>query len=295
MLSAWLLYAGLAAAQTITLNNGMEMPVASFGLQSYPGNNNENARYLMSLALANGFRNIFTSTDCGNQAGVALAMQQSNVTRSELFIIGSASTPGCNTPDDCANAALAQGAQNLRDLQVTQLDMILLDFAMGTCPQIQGQWKGLTAMLRANQTRSIGVSDFSPAQIDCILNSTDILGAPPVVPAVNQVQYSVFRGGDSSVSDNRARGVVTQGWSPLAKGAVLNDEDVKAIAAAHNRTAAQVGLRWVVQNNASFTTDPGSYEGYFYEDAHCCGQWALTPVEMALLDAKRASLAVAQA
>lgn len=263
--------------QFITLNNGVKMPVASFGTHVYHDNDNT-AAYLTGLALQGGFRNIFASVMSKNQAGVARAIQTSNVSREELFVCGSVSTPNCGA--NCAAASRAMCAQNLRDLQLDYLDMIMLDFAMGTCEQILGQWRGVTDMLASGKTRSVAVSNFSPQQLDCIVQNKS-----NIVPAVNQVQFSVGHGTDPTLRDNAARGVIVQAWSPLASGRATQDADVIRIAKVHNRSAAQVALRWIVQSNASFTTDPGSYDLFYHQDSHIF-DFMLTGEEMSVLSAK---------
>jgi diketogulonate reductase-like aldo/keto reductase len=156
----------------------------------------------------------------------------------------------------------------------------MLDYPAGDCPSIVGQWAAFEEMLAANKTRSIAVSNFSPTQLDCILaNKT------ATVPAVNQLPYSVGHGGDSSVSDDAKRGgTIVQAYSPLDSGSLASDPDCASIGKKHGKSAAQVALKWILQRNATFSTQTDSKQ-YFQEDIDLF-DFELTTAEMAKLNAK---------
>ena len=161
--------------------------------------------------------------------------------------------------------------------------MVLLDYPASSCALIRQQWAAFEDAYRAKpQTvRSIAVSNFSPDQLDCIVNAPDAA----VVPALNQMPYSVGHGTDTVVADDAARGgIVVQAYSPLGGGELVSDPTCAAIGAAHNKTAAQVALRWIVQHNATFSTNPGTAAQYFKEDLEAV-DFVLTAAEMAKLDA----------
>lgn len=157
---------------------------------------------------------------------------------------------------------------------------VMLDYPAGDCPSIVGQWAAFEEMLAANKTRSIAVSNFSPTQLDCILaNKT------ATVPAVNQLPYSVGHGGDSSVSDDAKRGgTIVQAYSPLDSGSLASDPDCASIGKKHGKSAAQVALKWILQRNATFSTQTDSKQ-YFQEDIDLF-DFELTTAEMAKLNAK---------
>lgn len=261
----------------VHLNNGMIFPSVSFGLQVY---DDDTAEKLTTLALEAGIRNYFSSVLAGNQQGFGSAIAKTSVPRSDIFICGSVNTGNgmCSGKDDCKSQTADGCKQNLEDIGVEQLDMIMLDYPASDCDSIQGQWEAFEDMLKANQTLSIAVSNFNPDQLDCLLK------AKMTTPAVNQVQYSVIgSGSDTSVDDDMSRGgVIVQGYSPLSGGAVLGDPIVQAVANAHNKSAAQVGLRWILQRNATFTTSASSLE-HFKEDLDIF-DFSLTRAEMQKLD-----------
>ena len=158
----------------------------------------------------------------------------------------------------------------------------MLDYPAGDCPSIVGQWQAFEDMLAANKTRSIAVSNFSPAQLDCIVSNKSA-----TVPAVNQLPYSVGSGADSSVADNAKRGgIIVQAYSPLDSGSLASGPDCQSIGAKHHKSAAQVALKWILQRNATFTTETQTKQ-YFQEDLDLF-DFQLTPAEMAKLNAKAA-------
>jgi len=115
-------------------------------------------------------------------------------------------------------------------------------------------------------------------QLDCLRNANSVL------PVVNQMPYSVGHGSDTVITDNTARNVVVQAYSPLDGGVLVNDPDCIAIGKAHNKTSAQVAFRWILQHNGTFTTSASKLE-YFQSDLQIF-DFNLTLAEMSLLDAK---------
>lgn len=283
--------AGAAMTHTVKLNNGVMMPIASFGLQVV---DDDTAAESVELAVRLGWRNIFTSVLANNQPGVGRAIQNltasKQVSREDLFVCGSVnSAGGCSDADPagCMKATSDALKQNLADLQLDYLDMVLLDYPASSCPLIRQQWYAFEEAYRATPplVKSIAVSNFSPDQLDCILS--DKAGVAPVVPALNQMSYSVGMGADTVVADNAARGGINvQAYSPLGGGRLVDDPTCTAIGQAHNRSAAQVALRWLVQHNATFSTNPGGPgdERYFREDLEAL-DFELTEEDMAKLDA----------
>lgn len=268
---------GLGDPTFVKLNNGLHFPYVSFGLQVY---GDDTAETLTTLALEAGFRNFFASVLAGNQQGFAkaIANYSSIVPRKDIFICGTVNDAGCSGFADCKAQTAASCSQNLVDLGLDYLDMIMLDYPAGSCDSILGQWAAFEDMLKQNLTRSLGVSNFNTADLDCVINSKG------TVPALNQMQYSVGHGSDPLVADNGARGVFIQAYSPLNGGGLVSDPDCVDIGKAHNKTSVQVALRWIVQHNATFATSVDTLE-HFQQDINIF-DFELTPVEMKRLDAK---------
>ena len=133
--------------------------------------------------------------------------------------------------------------------------------------------------MRPKKVRTIAVSNFSPDQIQCILASKN----SSVVPVANQMQYSVGHGHDTVVADNAKHGIIVQAYSPLGSGSLAGDPMLQKIGKAHNKSAAQVALRWILQHNATIATQ-STNPAYLKEDADIF-DFALTASEMSQLDA----------
>lgn len=261
---------------SIRLNNGLAFPAVSFGLQVY---DNPTASKLTTVALKAGIRNFFASVLAQNQKGFGQAIAATDVPRQDIFICGSANTASCSGFDDCYAQTKAACVQNLQSMKLAYLDMIMLDYPGSDCPSIQGQWKAFEEMYHNHTTKSIAVSNFSPQQLKCLpSNST--------TPALNQLPYSIGHGSDTSVSDNKALGdIVVQAYSPLGSGSILLDPDCVRIGKEHNKSSAQVALRWIIQRNATFTTSASSRE-HFQQDLDIF-DFELTAEDMKTLNAKK--------
>jgi diketogulonate reductase-like aldo/keto reductase len=261
---------------SIRLNNGLAFPAVSFGLQVY---DNPTASKLTTVALKAGIRNFFASVLAQNQKGFGQAIAATDVPRQDIFICGSANTASCSGFDDCYAQTKAACVQNLQSMKLAYLDMIMLDYPGSDCPSIQGQWKAFEEMYHNHTTKSIAVSNFSPQQLKCLpSNST--------TPALNQLPYSIGHGSDTSVADNKALGdIVVQAYSPLGSGSILLDPDCVRIGKEHNKSSAQVALRWIIQRNATFTTSASSSE-HFQQDLDIF-DFELTAEDMKTLNAKK--------
>ncbi len=272
--------AAAASPTAATLNDGLQFPKVSFGLQVY---DDATAQQYTSLALKAGVTNFFASVLAGNQKGFGAALAASDVPRDNLFVCGSANTASCSGSDDCYQQTVAACHTNLADLGAAGglegfLDMIMLDYPAGDCDSIRGQWRAFEEMLANKTTKSIAVSNFSPQQLAC-------LPANGTTPAVNQLPYSVGHGADTSVADNaKAGGIIVQAYSPLGSGGVLSDPDCVSIGKAHNKSSAQVALRWILQRNATFTTSSSSLA--HFQDDLAIFDFKLSAQEMATLNAK---------
>ena len=265
-----------------TLADGTPFPLASFGLQIY---SDDTAYQLTRLALEVGYRNFFASVLAGNQKGFARAIKDSGIPRDELFICGSVVSNRANG-FDAAKKATTQGW--LRNMEcfgvggITYLDQIMLDYPGPDCSSIQGQWASFEEMHRQGLTKTLAVSNFSPAQLDCLLPKAS------VKPVVNQLPYSVAYHPGSVVQDNQQRGgILVQAWAPL--GGSLGgrfSSSMKGTCAKigkqYNKSYAQVALRWIVQSGASFTTQSRNKE-HFQQDLEIF-DFELTPEEMTVLN-----------
>ena len=218
---------------TITLNNGVDMPQIGYGVFQVPDAETEQA---VAAALAAGYRSIDTAAVYGNEAGVGRALAASGLPREELFI-----TSKAWIADLGFDETLAAYQASLEKLGLVYLDLYLIHWPAPATGLYLESWRALETLLAAGKVRAIGVSNFLPEHLQRILDVGN------TVPAVNQVELHPALQQREIQEFNAAHGVVTEAWSPLAQGAVLGEQAVTDIAAAHGRTPAQVILRWHLQ------------------------------------------------
>ncbi|MFL4475409.1 aldo/keto reductase [Paeniglutamicibacter sp. MACA_103] len=217
----------------ITLNDGTTMPQLGYGVFQVPDDQTTAA---VATALETGYRSIDTAAIYGNEAGVGRALGESGLKREELFV----TTKLWLADLGRASARDAMGA-SLDKLGLDHVDLYLIHWPGTDTDAYLESWQALEELRAAGLTRSIGVSNFLPAQLERLL---ELGGA---VPAVNQVELHPFLQNRETAAVNRAHGIATEAWSPLAQGAVLDDPAVLSAAAAHGVTPAQVVLRWHLQ------------------------------------------------
>jgi len=269
------------------LNTGQAFPTASFGLQVY---DDATAEKLTSLALEVGYRNFFASVLARNQRGFARAIKASGIPREELFICGSVLSNSVRGFAD-AKALSARGcAENMEAFSVggiDYIDMIMLDYPGPDEDSLRGQWEALEEMQAAKLTRSLAVSNYNAKQLDVVL------AMKGTVPTVNQLPYGVgfagnyeARGGATAVlENNRKRGVLVQAWSPLRqllRSSIAKDACAN-IGKKYGKSAAQVGLRYIADTGACFTTQTRT-RAHFEEDLDIF-DFKLTAEEVATLAA----------
>ena len=220
---------------TITLHDGTSIPQLGFGVFQVPP---PETAATVAKALEAGYRHIDTAQMYGNEAGVGDAIRESGLDRDDLYV----TTKLNNTfhrPDDARREIDA----SLERLGLEQVDLFLIHWPLPT--RYDGDfvqtWRALIEAQEAGKTRSIGVSNFQPAHLDRIVEETG------VVPVVNQVEVHPFFANEDVRAANQRHGVLTEAWSPIAQGKVVDDDTIGEIASLVGRTPAQVALRWHVQ------------------------------------------------
>ena len=255
-----------ARPTTVTLSDGTtQFPLCSFGLQIY---DNDTAYRLTKTALDVGYRNFFASVLAGNQRGFAKAVRDSvEVDRQNVFICGSVVSNRAQGYDAAYQATTAGWKRNLQEFaagDIRDLNQILLDYPGPDTASIQGQWRSLEEMYEQGLVKTLGVSNFSPAQLDAVLQKAT------VKPVVNQLPYSVAYHTPNVIDENRKRGILVQAWAPLGRslgGRFTPSMKAKCaeIGKKYNKSFAQVALRWIVETGASFTTQSQNKD-HFAED-----------------------------
>ncbi|MFD3513326.1 aldo/keto reductase [Streptomyces sp. NPDC058657] len=218
---------------TVTLNNGVTMPQLGFGVFQVP---DQDTTAAVLAALHAGYRSIDTAAVYGNERGVGRALAESGIARDELFV-----TTKLWNADQGYDAALAAFDASLDKLGLDHVDLYLIHWPAPASNRYTDTWRALEKLLADGRTRAIGVSNFQPAHLERLLSGAS------VVPAVNQIELHPGLQQRELREFHARHGIVTEAWSPLAQGAVLKDEAITAVAAAHGKSPAQVVLRWHLQ------------------------------------------------
>jgi diketogulonate reductase-like aldo/keto reductase len=249
---------------TRELSDGNAIPLLGLGVwQVEPGPETENA---VRWALELGYRHIDTAQAYGNEESVGRALHDSGMPRDELFLT-TKFYPGASDP-------AAEAEQSLRRLGVDQLDLYIIHWPQGGPTWA---WPGMERAHERGLARSIGVSNFDVGELDAV-----IAGAA-VPPVVDQVQFSPFKYRRALLEACEQRGVALEAYSPLTTGARLDDPRLAAVARRHERTPAQVLLRWCVQRG--IPTIPKSTRRERIEENAQIFDFDLSDDEMAALDA----------
>ena len=217
----------------ILLNNGVEIPQLGFGVYQVPP---EGTAEAVRTAFEVGYRHIDTAQMYGNEAGVGQAVAESGLDRDEVFI-----TSKLNNGNHARDRALASIEESLAALRTDHVDLFLIHWPLPDVGDYVETWHVLEEIYRAGKARAIGVSNFQPHHL------RRLLAASEVVPAVNQVEVHPYLVNQEVREFDAEYGIVTEAWSPIAQGKVLDDPVIVAIARRLGRTPAQVTLRWAIQ------------------------------------------------
>ncbi len=218
---------------TITLNNGQEIPQLGFGVfQVEPARTKE----ATLAALEVGYRHLDTAEMYGNEKRVGEAVRESGLDRGEVFVTTKLNN-GYHAHDD----ALRAFDQSLEELGFEYVDLFLIHWPLPEVGDFVETWGAMEEIYASGRARSIGVSNFQPHHLRRLHQETTIR------PAVNQIEVHPYLTQDEVRAFDTEHEIATEAWSPIAQGKVLDDETIVRIAEAHERTPAQVTLRWHIQ------------------------------------------------
>ncbi|MSZ77231.1 MAG: aldo/keto reductase, partial [Actinobacteria bacterium] len=220
---------------TITLNNQTAIPQLGFGVYQVPP---AQAADTVSTALEVGYRHIDTAQMYENEQEVGVALAASGLPRDELWITSKLNN-GYHRPDDARRAF----DESLAKLGLDRIDLFLIHWPLPTLydGDYVSTWRTLGEFVADGRARAIGVSNFQPAHLDRIVAETGVL------PAVNQIEVHPYFTNEAARAASIRHGVEVEAWSPIAQGAVLDDEVISEIAARHGKTTSQVTLRWHIE------------------------------------------------
>ncbi|HEV3045763.1 MAG TPA: aldo/keto reductase [Solirubrobacteraceae bacterium] len=218
---------------TISLGEGVEIPQLGFGVFQVPPADTAAA---VERALAAGYRHIDTAAAYRNERGVGEAVRASGLERDAVFV-----TTKCWNDDQGYEQAKAALAASLERLGVERVDLYLIHWPVPAHDRYADTWRAFVELHEQGLARAIGVSNFKPAHLRRAIEETG------VTPAINQVELHPYLQQPELREEHRRLGIVTEAWSPLAQGAVLDDPTIVRIAAEHGRTPGQVVIRWHLQ------------------------------------------------
>jgi diketogulonate reductase-like aldo/keto reductase len=246
------------------LADGNEIPLLGLGVWQVPeGPECERA---VRWGLELGYRHIDTAQAYGNEGSVGRALSASGVPREEVFI----TTKFHPRRQDAEQEA----RRSLERLGVDQVDLYIVHWPQGRATRA---WDGMQRAHARDYARSIGVSNYSVAELD------EVLAVADVRPVVNQVQFSPFEYRRGLLEACARRGVAIEAYSPLGTGRHLGDRRVREIADRLRRTPAQVLIRWCLERDL-VVLPKSTHRERIEENAHVF-DFSLSDEEMAALDA----------
>ena len=216
----------------ITLNDGVEIPQLGFGVFQVPP---EDTAEIVALAFEVGYRHIDTAAAYRNEEQVGEAVRASGLARDEVFI-----TTKCFNTNHGRDRAKEACRRSLDRLGLDFIDLYLIHWPVPMRGLYVETWEAFVELRDEGVVRSIGVSNFNPPHLQQVVDRTG------VVPSVNQVELHPWFQQRALREEHARLGIVTEAWSPLARGR-LGDPALTEIAQAYERTVAQVLLRWHLQ------------------------------------------------
>jgi 2,5-diketo-D-gluconate reductase A len=216
----------------VTLNNGLQMPRLGLGTMTLNG---DVGIRCVADAISLGYRLIDTAMIYGNEVSVGDGIKQSGIKREELFVTSKL------WKADMGYEQARKGFQTSIDkLQTEYLDLYLIHRPAG---DIKGSWKAMEELHHAGKIKAIGVSNFDFAQLDDLMANSDIK------PAIHQIETHAFFQEGKAHDYLKQHGIQHEAWSPFAEGrhGLFKNDTLAAIAQKHNKTVAQICLRWHYQ------------------------------------------------
>ena len=219
--------------QTVTLNNGVAMPIVGFGVFQIP--DAQQCKRCVIDAIQAGYRLIDTAASYMNEAAVGAGIQEAGIPREQLFVTSKLWVQ--HAGHERTTRAIGDSLSRLR---LDYLDLYLIHQPYG---DVHGSWRAMQEAYRAGKLRAIGVSNFQPDRL------MDIAAFNDIKPAVDQVEINPFQQQEDSVKFMRELGVQAEAWAPFAEGRnnLFQNEVLRNVAAKHGKTVGQVVLRWVIQ------------------------------------------------
>ncbi len=255
--------------ESVTLNNGVVMPLEGFGVFQVP--DPAQCEQAVLDAIAAGYRLIDTAAAYMNEQAVGAAIARCGVPREELFV-----TTKLWVQDASYEAAKTALDRSLQNLGLDYLDLYLIHQPVG---DYVGAYRAMEEACRAGKVRAIGVCNFNAARLLDFCETVDI------IPAVDQIEIHPFFQQKEALKVMQEYGVIPEAWGPFAEGkfGIFTHPVLTAIGQKYGKTAAQAALRWNIQRGVAVI--PKSVHKERIEQNFDVWDFALTDEEMAEIEA----------
>lgn len=217
----------------VALSDGVEIPQLGYGVFQIPPDETQRA---VEEALAAGYRHIDTAAAYRNERGVAAGIAASGVPRGEIFV-----TTKLWNSEQGFDSTLAAFDRSIEALDTDHVDLYLIHWPIPARDLFLDTWRAFERIHAEGGARSIGVSNFRIADLERLQDEAEAM------PTINQIELHPLLQQAELRAWHAEHRIATEAWSPLAQGEVLGDETLMTIAAHHQKTVAQVILRWHLQ------------------------------------------------
>ncbi len=224
----------LSIDSTITLNNGVEIPI--FGLGTFRMKKAEEIQQAILSALKAGYRHIDTAKIYENEKDVGKAIRDSRIPRQDIFV-----TTKLWNADHGYQKALKACEKSLGRLGLSYVDLYLIHWPVEGIRK--ETWKALGTLLVDGKCRAIGVSNFMIRHLE------ELLEGSSVIPAVNQVEFHPYLFQEDLLQFCRERNIQLETYCPLTRGQRLDDPKLRSLADRYSKTPAQILIRWALQHD----------------------------------------------
>jgi len=223
---------GSSANPTLTMNNGKTIPQVGFGVWTL---SNDEARRYVKIAVDKGYRLFDTAQYYNNEAATYQGIVDSGINREDVFIITKV------MPNNMINGRGRQTLdRSIQELGNNYIDLMLIHWPSDSRSNKEA-WQIMEEYVDQGKIRSIGVSNFSPAQVE------ELLRYARIKPVLNQIEIHPYNTQLNETERNKSLGLIVQTWSPLGANGVLKDSTLAQLARKYNRSVAQIILRWNIQ------------------------------------------------
>jgi diketogulonate reductase-like aldo/keto reductase len=266
-----------ALTDTFTLSNGTNIPQVGFGTWLLKG---DECYHAVADALRLGYRHIDTARAYDNEASVGRAIRDSGLSRDEVYV-----TSKLPAQAKTYEEALEQFEITMREIGLDHLDLYLVhapwpwdEMGKDCREENKAIWKAMEEFLASGRVKAIGVSNFSPADLESLIPATT------VKPMVNQIRWFVGVDTSDTVAACAEHGILIEAYSPFAHGLIINHPELADIAAGYGVSAPQLCIRYLLQKDVVVLPKATS-EAHIQQNSEL--DFEISAAHMAVLDAMK--------